>query len=204
MRDPSGILFALFVLVAATVAFVAVVTHLRRKRAEARPAEERAAREEQARLRKLVDAGTHVLAADGLVAPKCFGCDAAATERPYEWARGEGVWDLIRRKFGAPRSVSVEQVAFGEPVSCRAHLALLHQLFKLDLGQQEIERAKLESEHETRRARFQREGVYERAREKIAEHNLEAGGRRRSRKSEAAPAKVLPFASSARTGTESK
>lgn len=201
-RDPSGIIFAL-VMVAIAVAVFYAIKRLRKQDAKPAPAIAAAQREESTRLRKLVEGGSHVALADGSVAPKCFGCDEPATQRPYTWKRGDGLWDLIRRSFGAPARVRIEQIAFGESVSCAAHLPLLYEHFRLDLGQQEVERAKLESEHETRRARFQREGVYERARADIDKHNLEAGGRRKRQKSEA-PAKVVPFVSSGRTGTESK
>lgn len=203
MRDATGIVFAFLMVFVAVALFLGTVRVLRRRQTVKPDEVLKREREEQTRLRKLIDAGTHVLTPSGEVAPKCFGCDAAATERPYEWARDEGLSDLIRRGFGAPRSVRIEQASFGEPVSCSAHLPLLRQLFKLDLGQQETERAKLESEHETRRARFQREGVFERAREEIAKHNLEAGGRRR-RKSEAPNKVVVPFVSARSTGTDSR
>lgn len=201
-RDPSGIIFALVMVAVATGLFLAV-TRLRGRKAQAaaKPAEERAVREEQARLRKLVEQGTHVLLDGGAVAPKCFGCGAPATVRPHVWVRGSGLWDLIRRTFGAPAKVRVGQSVFAECDACDVCSPLLYEEFHLDLNEQLVERSKLEAEHETRRARFQRETVYERARAKIAKHEKEIGGRKR--RSEV-PAKVVPFVSSGRTGTDSK
>lgn len=207
MRDPSGIIFAVLLLVGAVVAFVAFAGWLRRRQegkpqqAQARNEEVVRQREEQARLRKQVEAGTHVLLPGGAVAPKCYACDEPATMRPRRWVRDAGFWDLVRRKFGAPAKVRVGTDGYAEPVACEAHVPLLDEEYRQEVAEQEMDRAKLEAEHETRRARFQREGVYERARAKIAKHEREIGGRRR--KSEV-PAKVVPFSASSRTGTDNK
>lgn len=203
MRDASGIVFALGLLVVAAVLFVVLTGFLRRKQkiVGARSDElARQQREEQARLRKLVEAGTHVLMPDGAVAPKCYGCSEPATQKPYVWVRDDGLWDLVRRTFGAPARVRVGRDPFAGSVACEAHDPLLFQRFALRMASQQADRAKLESEHETQRARFQREGVYEEARGEIEKHQREIGGRRR--RSEAPTRNVIPFVSSGRTGTD--
>lgn len=199
-RDPSGIIFAL-VVVAVAVAIFFGVTRLR-KRGQP-PASVNAQREEQARLRKLVEAGTHVALPGGGVAPKCAYCDAVATMRPFAWVSDSGVVDLVRRWFGAPAKVRVGRSTWDEADHCPVCDPLAHEEFRIENAEYEVDRAKLESEWETRRARFQRVGVHERVRARIAKHEQEIGGRRRGRKSEAT-AKVLPFGSSQRTGTDLK
>lgn len=208
MRDPSGIIFAVVVFFGVALTFIVLVA-LRRKsaaRASNSKSDElaRKEREEQIKLRKLLDAGTHVLMPHGVVAPKCYGCDSPAKLPPRRWRRDVGVWDLIRRKFGAPAKVRVDVNEFAEPVSCEACVGLLDEEFRLEIADQETDRAKLESEHETRRARFERVGVYERAKAKIAKHEREIGGRKRSTQKSEAQSKVVPFVSSGRTGTDSK
>ena len=201
-RDPSGIIFSL-IMVAVAVAIFYAVTRLR-GRQQAKPVVgSQAQREEQARLRKLVDAGTHVLLPNGGVATKCAYCDAVAMLRPFAWVADSGVVDLVRRWFGAPAKVRVGRSTWDENDHCPVCDPLAFEEFRIENAEYEVDRAKLESEWETRRARFQRIGVHERVRGRIAKHELEIGGRKRGRKSEAT-AKVLPFASSQRTGTENK
>ena len=199
-RDPSGIIFALIMVAVAAAIFFAV-TRLRKRNQP--PANVAAQREEQARLKKLVDAGTHVALPGGGAALKCMYCDAVATMRPFAWVSDSGVVDLVRRWFGAPAKVRVCHSTWDEPSHCALCDPLAFEEFRIENAEYEVDRAKLESEWETRRARFQRVGVHERVRARIAKHELEIGGRRRGRKSEAT-AKVLPFGSSQRTGTEGK
>lgn len=198
-RDPSGLIFAL-IMVAVGLAIFFAVTRLRKRNQPTVNAN--AQREEQVRLRKLVEAGTHV-AVPGGVAPKCAYCDAVATMRPFAWVSDSGVVDLVRRWFGAPAKVRVGRSTWDEPDHCPVCDPLAHEEFRIENAEYEVDRAKLESEWETRRARFQRVGVHERVRARIAKHEQEIGGRRRRQKSEA-PNKVVPFVSSGRTGTEGK
>ncbi len=203
-RDPSGIIFAI-VMVAVAVGIFYAVTRLRGKRADKNSTANAAAhREEQLRLRKQVEAGTHVLLPSGDVALKCAYCDAVATMRPFAWVADSGVVDLVRRWFGAPAKVRVGRSTWDENDHCPVCDPLAFEEFRIENAEYEVDRAKLESEWETRRARFQRVGVHERVKARIAKHELEiGGGRKRGRKSEV-PAKVVPFVSSGRTGTESK
>lgn len=206
MRDATGIAFAFMLLFVAVAIFVGTVRFVRGRGQRAPKSDEQARlREKQAQLRRLLEAKTHVALPNGDVVPKCRYCDEQATRQPYKWVRDSGVVDLVRRMFGAPARVRIGRDPWGEPSACEAHDPLAFEEFRLELGEQEVDRAKLESEHETRRARFQREGVHERVMARIEKHQLEIGGSgRRRRKQSEAPAKVVPFVSSARTGTESK
>lgn len=201
-RDPSGIIFALL-MVAVAVAIFYAVTRLRKRGDKPSTVNVNAQREEQARLRKLVEAGTHVLLPSGGVAPKCAYCDAVATVRPFAWVLDSGIVDLVRRWFGAPAKARVGRSTWDDVDHCSLCDPLAFEEFRIENAEYEVDRAKLESEWETRRARFQRVGVHERVRARIAKHELEIGGRRRRQKSEA-PAKVVPFVSSGRTGTDQK
>lgn len=200
MRDSTSFIVA--VIACALIAVAVIVTGKLKEHRQQKPAEDHAKREYQAKLRKMIEAKTHVQLADGSVAPKCRYCDDAATMRPFEWVRDTGIVDLVRRMFGAPARVRIGRSTWAEPVACEAHDPLVFEEFRIENAEYEIDRAKLESEWETRRARFQREGIHERVLAKIEKHQREIGGRRRQ-KSEAT-AKVLPFTSSQRTGTESK
>lgn len=204
MRDPSGIVFAAMLLTIATVLLLGTVARLRRRKPAAK-AEEQVRIREEAQIRKLVDAGSHIRLSDGRVAPKCVYCNEEATKRPYKWVRDAGMMDLIRRKFGAPARVRVGRDEWAENMSCEAHDPLVYEEFRMENGQYEVDRARLESEWETRRARFQREGVHERVRQRISDHEkeIDKSTRGRRRRSEA-PSKVVPFSGSSRTGTDGK
>lgn len=200
MRDVASTLFVLALCVAAAVFVVGAAKFFRRRPAKV---DDRVRRESEARVRELVQSGRFFKTEDGRVAPRCRYCtgDVEATKRPYRWVRDDGVVDLVRRFFGAPAKVRIGRDSWAEAEACDVHDPMVFEEFRTERAECEVDHAKLESEWETRRARFQREGVYERVAAKIEKHQREIGGRRR--KSEA-PSKVLPFASARSTGTESK
>lgn len=154
---------------------------------------------EAAQAKKLVEAGTHVLAPDGAVVLKCRYCKEPATRRPFTWVRDSGVLDLVRRTFGAPARVRVGRREWADPVACELHDPMAYEEFRVENGEYEVDRAKLESHWETRRARFEREGVHERVRARIEKHERELGGRKR--RSGEVVKNVVPFGGSSRTGT---
>lgn len=167
-RDASGLAFALVLAVVVAAVFVAAVRYARRRSVPR----------------------ADVQTPDGAVVPKCRYCDEPAARRPYQWIRGEGMLDLIRRRFGAPGRVRVGRDDWAELEVCAVHDPLVREEYRLENTEYELDRAKLESEWETRRARFQREGIHERVTARIEKHQREIGGRKR--KSEA-PAKVVPI-----------
>jgi hypothetical protein len=200
MRDFTSILFALGVLVVGAVVLIAMGRLFRKQPAKS---DDRVKRESESRVREMVQSGRYFKGDDGRVVPKCRFCaeDVEATKRPYRWVRDDGVVDLVRRFFGAPAKVRVGRDPWAEYEACDVHDPMVFEEFRTEVAECEVDHAKLESEWETRRARFQRAGLYERVAAKIEKHQREIGGRRR--KSEA-PSKVVPFASARSTGTESK
>ncbi len=198
MRDPSVFVFAILGMVALGLLPVLVSWLRKRHAAMVAPELERQRREQDARVRKLLEKESHIRLEDGTVVPKCRHCPAEATRRPLKWVRDDGVLDLIRRAFGAPARRRVGQEAFGDMVYCETHEALAREEFRIELAKYESERAAQERDWEVRCARFQQTGIHSRLDENIAKHEREIGGRKR--RSEV-PGKVVPLRS---TGTESK
>jgi len=201
MRDFTPFVFALGLVIVMTVVVVGF-SHLFGKRRK--PAEDRQKRESEARVREMLSSKKFFRNEDGRVVPRCRHCevDVEAKHRPYRWVRDQGVVDLVRRFFGAPAKVRVGRDPWAELEACDTCDPMAYEEFRTERAEDEVDHAKLESYWETRRARFQREGVYERVRAKREKHQREIGGRRR--KSEAPASKVVPFASARSTGTESK
>lgn len=162
--------------------FVTAIIRARKDRVAFAAAEKLALQKQERLDKERLDAGTHVKAFDGTVKPKCrYNCPEPATKKPFMWARSERVWDLIRRMFGAPARMRIKRDKMAELAACTVHDPLAFEEFRMEHAEYEVDRAKLESVWETRRARFQREGVHERVLAKIERHQLEIGGRRRKK-----------------------
>jgi hypothetical protein len=200
MRDPSVFVYAILGMLALGLLPVLFTWARRRLAGGAAPELERLRREQEARVRKLLEKDTHIRLDDGRIVPKCRHCSMAATRRPLKWVRDDGFFDLIRRAFGAPARVRVGQEAFDEALYCESHEALAHEEFRIELAKYESDRAGQERDWEVRRARFQQTGIHSRLDEHIQKHEREIGGRKRRNE---VTAKVVPF-SARSTGTDTK
>lgn len=130
--------------------------------------------------------------------PKCRHCDHDANHVPYKWVRDRGVFDLVRRAFGAPATLRLGRDIWATPAYCDVHVHLAYEEFRKEQFEYESDRARLESAWETRRAEFQRSVVDDRVRANIDKHKRELGGRKRR------GAQVVPFDLSRQTGTDQK
>lgn len=200
MRDASVFVYAILGLVGFAL-LPLVVSWARKRLAQAQAPElERQRREYEAKVRKLLEKDSHIRLDDGSIVPKCRHCALEATHRPLKWVRDDGIFDLIRRAFGAPARVRVGQETFGEAIYCESHQALAFEEYRIELAKYESDRAAQERDWEVRRARFQQTGIHARLDENIAKHEREIGGRKRKGE---VPSKVLPF-SARSTGTDPK
>ena len=200
MRDPSVFVYAILGMMALALLPVLATWARRRMAGGAAPEVERQKREQDARVRKLLEKDTHIRLDDGRIVPKCRHCTEPATRRPLKWLRDVGVGDLIRRAFGAPGRIRTGQDVWADLLYCESHEAHAREEFRIELSKYESDRAALERDWEVRRARFQQTGVHARLDEHIAKHEREIGGRKRRNE---VTAKVVPF-SARSTGTDTK
>lgn len=193
MRDFTGVMFLVGLIVVAAALFVGVTSYLRQRqeKEESKPESIARERERAATVRKMVEARTHLHLSTGEVVEKCRYCDARATFRNYRFLRDTGFFDLVRRSFGAPAKIRASRDPWGALVACDAHDALVFEEFRLEMGEYEVERARLESDHETRRARFQTDGVHERVLARIEKHQRDVVSNRRRRADRSS--KVVPL-----------
>jgi hypothetical protein len=185
MTDPITFLWAIIgILFLAMVVAAAVRMRRDQKLEEEREAVRRVEREQQDQER--LTKGTHIRV-NGKIVAKCLYCSEPAACKPFIWKRNEGWLDLLRRKAGAPARISIARDKLATEATCSAHDPLVFEEFHLEHANAEVDRAKLESAWETRRARFQREGVHERVREKIEQHRVKIKGGGRKPKSNVVP-----------------
>lgn len=200
-RSAAPFLVSILVLALFAVSAIVLAKLRERQRAGGKLGPEEQARRELARrAAEALKAGTHIQLQDGSVVPKCRHCPEAAKLRPLKWLRDAGIWDLVRRSFGAPARVRVGEDVWAEPLYCESHAALAREEFRIELTRFESERAAADRDWAVRLARFEQLGVHTRLDEQIAKHEREVGARKR-RGSAAEPGKVVPFTSSGRTGT---
>jgi hypothetical protein len=158
--------------------FVVALVRARKDRVAVAAAEKTAQQKQAQRDKENLNAGTHVQLPNGSVEPKCFACKEPATQKPYMWGHDDRLGDLVRRMAGAPARIQIKRNKHATEVACDVHDPLLLEEFRMELAEDQVDKTKLESHWETRRARFQQQGVYERVNVKIA---AEAGGKRRKK-----------------------
>ena len=129
-------------------------------------------KEEQTRLQQLVRAGTH----DSHGYRLCITCSdktTRATQPPYVVEQREGLWDLIKRSFGAPSRYVIRQSKMGIPVYCDQCAPLVyleHQDYVLRY-EKKLREQRRDAALELRR--WLKSGVNEVVSQRIEEHDEE-------------------------------
>lgn len=140
--------------------------------------------------------------ASGLILPdgrrRCqasSSCQDAATKHPPKFVRDEGWLDFIRRAFGAPPRLRIDEDVEAAHRFCESHAHLAFQDAHLELADVERERAEALRQVEVRIGHYERTGAAVRLAKIITEHEAAATARKRTPKSEAG--KVVPIRSAA-------
>lgn len=146
-------------------------------------------KEEQVRLQQMMRAGTH----DSQGYRLCITCGdkvTRATQPPYLVTQSEGIWDLVRRAFGAPARYIIRQSKSGVNVycdQCASLVCLEHQDYVLRY-EKRLREQRRDAALELRR--WLKYGVNEVVSHRIETHDEEI---RQAMPDEPKKASIIPF-----------
>lgn len=163
MREPNVFVIAIVALALLAVGAILFHTIRQRRGMATRDANERIAREREKRMAsEAIAARTHVMLPDGSLARKCRlkNCDNPAACRHLVFKRDDGLWDFIRRSFGAPSRYRVTEDVWSDPEFCTSHGHLAPVLMNQRLADRERDRASILRDTELDLGHFERVGLY--------------------------------------------
>jgi hypothetical protein len=163
------IVYAAAAVLACLVLYLGVRWSQSRREVDTREVEaerERAKNEASARVRQ----GTHDAQGHRL----CITCNdkfTRATQRPFVIEEDSGIWDLIRRSFGAPARYSVKQLDRGADVYCESCAVVVRAKHERKILEPEIKLRDLHFETALSFRRWVQHGVNDVVAAQIEQHD---------------------------------